>query len=198
MSSKILFAVCTSAFCLQVITAQCIRNSPLVNDLVPVGGACGTGLAASNGGSLAVTSASAIPPTGLVVTSENAMEGQVAVGGQLPLIGSVAMDGAFPSAGAGAVSYACGDGALGIVSEGPIAASIPAIAATAPMIAPTPAITSPIIAPAIATPAPALASPLLGSSCRFGPGKSPFAAAPTPGPGLGARGPVGRGCGFRY
>lgn len=189
---------------------------------MPIAGACSTGIAASNGGGLSVTSASPIAPTGLVVTSENAMEGQVAVGGQLPLVGSVAMDGAFPSAGAGAVTYACGDGSLGI-SESSLSAPIPAIPTTpviaapvpsVPIIGPsTPTIASPAIAaPGLASPvfgpsalAPpvrgssALSSPVLGSSFRFGPGKSPFAGAPVPGQaGLGPRGPVGRGCGFRY
>ncbi|KAG6447195.1 chorion class CB protein PC404-like [Manduca sexta] len=80
-----------------------------------------TGLAASYGGGLAITSVSPIAPTGLSVTSENAIEGTLAVIGQLPFLGAVATDGAFPSVGAGAVSYGCGDGAIGIVAEAPIA-----------------------------------------------------------------------------
>ncbi|KAG6447156.1 hypothetical protein O3G_MSEX004892 [Manduca sexta] len=80
-----------------------------------------TGLAAAYGGGLAVTSASPIAPTGLSVTSENAIEGTLAVIGQLPFLGAVATDGAFPTVGAGAVSYGCGDGAIGIVAEAPIA-----------------------------------------------------------------------------
>ncbi|XP_030022331.2 chorion class B protein B.L1 [Manduca sexta] len=87
-----------------------------------------TGLAGSFGGGLAVTSASPIAPTGLVVTSENAIEGAVAVAGNLPFLGAVATDGAFPSAGAGAVAYGCGDGAVGIAAEAPVAGFVgPAI-----------------------------------------------------------------------
>ncbi|KAG6447183.1 chorion class CB protein PC404 [Manduca sexta] len=98
-----------------------------------------TGLAASYGGGLAVTSASPIAPTGLSVTSENAIEGTLAVVGQLPFLGAVATDGAFATVGAGAVSYGCGDGAIGIVAEAPIA---PAPAAIAPAMGYGPAITS--------------------------------------------------------
>ncbi|XP_030019694.2 chorion class CB protein M5H4-like [Manduca sexta] len=78
------------------------------------------GLAASYGGGLTITSASPIAPNGLSVTSENAIEGTLAVAGQLPFLGAVATDGAFASVGAGAVSYGCGDGAVGITAEGPI------------------------------------------------------------------------------
>lgn len=75
----------------------------------------------SCGGGFTVTSASPIAPTGLMVTSENAIEGALAVIGQLPFLGAVATDGAFPTAGAGAVSYGCGDGSVAIAAEGPIA-----------------------------------------------------------------------------
>lgn len=86
-----------------------------------------SGIAASNGGGLAVTSSSPIAPTGLTVNSENAIEGTVAVVGQLPFLGAVATDGAFATAGAGAVSYGCGDGSVGIVAEAPIAVNGPAM-----------------------------------------------------------------------
>ncbi|KAG6444396.1 chorion class CB protein PC404 [Manduca sexta] len=88
--------------------------------------------AASFGGGLTVTSASPIAPTGLTVTSENAIEGALAVIGQLPFLGAVATDGAFPSVGAGAVSYGCGDGAIAIIAELPIA---PAVGPVGPAIA---------------------------------------------------------------
>lgn len=83
-----------------------------------------SGLAASCGGGLTVTSSSPIAPTGLTVNSENAIEGTVAVVGQLPFLGAVATDGSFATAGAGAVTYGCGDGAVGIVAEVPIAPGV--------------------------------------------------------------------------
>ncbi|XP_028028843.1 chorion class CB protein M5H4-like [Bombyx mandarina] len=79
-------------------------------------------LAASCGGGFTVTSTSPIAPTGITVTSENAIEGSLAVIGQLPFLGTVVTEGTFPSNGRGLVSYGCGDGAIGIVSETPVAA----------------------------------------------------------------------------
>ncbi|XP_013175692.1 PREDICTED: chorion class B protein M3A5-like [Papilio xuthus] len=35
----------------------------------------------------------------------------------LPFLGTVGLEGALPTAGAGAVSYGCGNGAVGMVSE---------------------------------------------------------------------------------
>ncbi|XP_022816815.1 chorion class B protein Ld32-like [Spodoptera litura] len=64
----------------------------------------------TSGGALPVSSASAIPPTGIAVSSDNAYEGSLAVGGELPFVGTVAMEGVVPSAGAGAVNHACGNG----------------------------------------------------------------------------------------
>ncbi|KPJ10921.1 Chorion class B protein Ld34 [Papilio machaon] len=37
--------------------------------------------------------------------------------GELPFLGTVGLEGALPTAGAGAVSYGCGNGAVGMVSE---------------------------------------------------------------------------------
>ncbi|XP_068622196.1 chorion class B protein PC10-like [Battus philenor] len=74
-------------------------------------------VATSSGGGFAVSSASPIPPAGLAVASENAIEGILAVGGDLPFLGTVGLEGALPTAGAGAVSYGCGSGAVGIVAE---------------------------------------------------------------------------------
>lgn len=84
----------------------------------PISYGCGD-IAASYGGGLAVTSSSPFAPTGLMVNSENAIDGTVAVIGNLPFLGSVAMEGVFPTAGAGSVSYGCGDGYIGIISELP-------------------------------------------------------------------------------
>ncbi|CAH2083958.1 unnamed protein product [Euphydryas editha] len=82
--------------------------------------ACGCNAAAvpaSNGGGLGVSSASTIPPSGVSVLSENAIEGSLAVAGSLPFLGTVALEGALPTAGAGAVNYGCGNGAVAILAE---------------------------------------------------------------------------------
>ncbi|KPI96488.1 Chorion class B protein Ld34 [Papilio xuthus] len=75
------------------------------------------GAAASSGGGFPTSSASPIPPVGLSVASDNAIEGILAVGGELPFLGTVGLEGALPTAGAGAVSYGCGSGAVGMVAE---------------------------------------------------------------------------------
>ncbi|CAH0717150.1 unnamed protein product, partial [Brenthis ino] len=74
-------------------------------------------LAASNGGGLAVTSASPIAPTGVAMTSENAYEGVLAVNGALPFLAAVSLEGVLPTAGSGAVMYGCGNGNVGMISE---------------------------------------------------------------------------------
>ncbi|XP_045457497.1 chorion class B protein Ld32-like [Melitaea cinxia] len=74
-------------------------------------------VSASNGGGLGVSSASTIPPAGVSVLSENAIEGPLAVAGALPFLGTVALEGALPTAGAGAVNYGCGNGAVAILAE---------------------------------------------------------------------------------
>lgn len=38
--------------------------------------------------------------------------------GELPFLGGVTVEGALPTAGAGGINYGCGNGAVGIVSEG--------------------------------------------------------------------------------
>ncbi|XP_046974719.1 chorion class B protein M2410-like [Vanessa cardui] len=73
-------------------------------------------VAASNGGGLAVTSASAYP-TGISVLSENVIEGPLAVAGVLPFLGTVGLEGLLPTAGSGVVSYGCGNGEVGILAE---------------------------------------------------------------------------------
>lgn len=88
----------------------------------PYGPGCGG--VASSGGGFPVTSVSPIAPTGLSIISENAIEGSLVVGGSLPFLGTVALEGVLPTAGAGAVSYGCGNEAIGIVSEGPISTGI--------------------------------------------------------------------------
>ncbi|KPJ10917.1 Chorion class B protein Ld10 [Papilio machaon] len=57
------------------------------------------------------------PTRRFAVLSENEIGGILAVGGELPFLGTVGLEGALPTAGAGAVSYGCGNGAVGMVSE---------------------------------------------------------------------------------
>ena len=73
--------------------------------------------AASNGGALPTSSASAIPASGVSLVSENAYEGPLAVSGALPFLGTVALQGALPTAGAGAVAYGCGNGEVAMLTE---------------------------------------------------------------------------------
>ncbi|CAG4957720.1 unnamed protein product [Parnassius apollo] len=80
----------------------------------------GCGIAAiptASGGGFPVASASPIPPVGVSVLSENEIGGILTAVGELPFLGTVGLEGVLPTAGAGAVSYGCGNGAVGIVSE---------------------------------------------------------------------------------
>lgn len=121
----------------QAISSQCIGHALYRNGFLgPFGGrgydglslfgrrglgqGCGCGyggVPSSFGGGFTVTSSSPVAPTGLVVTSENAIEGAVTVIGSLPFLGAVSTDGSFPTSGTGAISSCCGDGTVGIVSE---------------------------------------------------------------------------------
>ncbi|KAJ0170249.1 hypothetical protein K1T71_014177 [Dendrolimus kikuchii] len=164
MAAKFVLAFCASALLAQVISAQCLGalnglgGPGFIPDAFSLSGpafgpgygpACGsysalTGIAPSNlgascGGGLAVTSSSPISPTGLSVTSENAIEGALAVAGNLPFLGTVGVEGLYQTIGAGAVSYGCGNGAVGITSEnvGPVApAPLPQGIAPSPGVAP--------------------------------------------------------------
>ncbi|KAL0859064.1 hypothetical protein ABMA27_010911 [Loxostege sticticalis] len=77
-----------------------------------------TGLNVVSGGPLLVTSISPIGPSGLAVASENGIEGVLTVTGQLPFLSAVAFEGGLPTAGSGVASCGCGNGEVGIVSEG--------------------------------------------------------------------------------
>ncbi|XP_014363872.2 chorion class B protein PC10 [Papilio machaon] len=131
MSAKTVLLFCLQAFLAHSISAYCGAGlgyeAPLMG-AAPYGAAswagygagCGCGLAAvptSSGGGFPTSSASPIPPVGLSVLSENEIGGILAVGGELPFLGTVGLEGALPTAGAGAVSYGCGNGAVGMVSE---------------------------------------------------------------------------------
>ncbi|XP_053621348.1 chorion class CB protein PC404-like [Plodia interpunctella] len=71
----------------------------------------------SGGGVLPVTSYSPIAPGGLSVLSDNAIEGNLVVTGELPFLSAVAFEGALNTGGAGAASCGCGSGDIGITSE---------------------------------------------------------------------------------
>nr|XP_049697572.1 fibroin heavy chain [Helicoverpa armigera] len=71
----------------------------------------------TSGGALPVTSASPIAPNSIVVASENVYEGTLAVAGELPFVGTVGMEGDLPTIGSGAVNHACGNGAIGMISQ---------------------------------------------------------------------------------
>ncbi|XP_030022359.2 chorion protein ERB.1-like [Manduca sexta] len=122
----------------------CGAYGPAIAPAVDI--AAASTLNAAYGGGLPVATASPAAPTGLAVASENVYEGAVAVAGNLPFLGTVAMEGVFPTAGAGAVSYGCGDGAVAITAEGPIAGP----AAIAPAVAPLGLAPAAAIAPAMA------------------------------------------------
>ncbi|KAJ0170256.1 hypothetical protein K1T71_014184 [Dendrolimus kikuchii] len=144
MAAKIVLALCASVLLVQTAVGQCYGRGLAAPCGLGYGGlgygglgayggyagGCGYGgygigdyagigaLNAAYGGGLGVATGSAMGPTGLNVASENVYEGALAVGGNLPFLGTVAVEGAFPTVGAGAVSYGCGDGALGITGEG--------------------------------------------------------------------------------
>ncbi|CAH1642910.1 unnamed protein product [Spodoptera littoralis] len=138
MAAKFTIVFCATACFVQVISGQCIGA---INNVGPALAAEELALAGnlayragagygpytnpglpnaipSSGGSFAVSSFSPIAPTGITVISENAIEGALAVNGELPFLGAVAVEGALPSAGAGGINYGCGNGVVGIVSEG--------------------------------------------------------------------------------
>lgn len=92
-------------------------KAPFVGPALPHGYAPNA-FAPSSGGGFLIQSVSPIAPTGVTVISENAIEGALAVNGNLPFLGAIALEGALPSAGAGGINYGCGNGAIGIVSEG--------------------------------------------------------------------------------
>lgn len=69
-------------------------------------------------GPLAVSTISPIGPSGLAVASENEIAGTVLASGTLPFLSAVAFEGALPTAGSGVATCGCGNGAVGILSEG--------------------------------------------------------------------------------
>ncbi|CAD0206759.1 unnamed protein product [Chrysodeixis includens] len=161
MAAKSILVLCASACLVKMFAAQCIgaNNIGLADELAMVNsGLYGAGLgyganlayggnnagyfaniAPTSGGGFAVTSSSPIAPTGIQVFSENAIEGSIAINGQLPFLGAIAVEGALPTAGAGAINYGCGSGAVGIVNEGvagPVGPAGPVVGPTGPLAGP--------------------------------------------------------------
>ncbi|XP_034838385.1 chorion class B protein M2410-like [Maniola hyperantus] len=130
MVFKAVLFVCAQALVMQSISGQCIgagwAGAPWGGIGAPWGGIgapCGCGAEwvatpAFSGGGLPVASASAIPPNGVSVLSENAYAGELAVRGALPFLGTVGLEGVVPTAGAGAVAYGCGNGEVAMLTEG--------------------------------------------------------------------------------
>ncbi|KAJ8707182.1 hypothetical protein PYW08_011316 [Mythimna loreyi] len=141
MSAKVILVLCAQALFIQTAFSSCLgRGAIAAPTLIAPGcakscagiwannGWAGNGLAAleiipTSGGGLPVSSFSAIAPSGLSVTSENAFEGALSMSGELPFVSAVALDAVLPSAGAGAVSYSCGNGVTAIESIAPSAAA---------------------------------------------------------------------------
>ncbi|CAK1593190.1 unnamed protein product [Parnassius mnemosyne] len=139
MYSKIILFFVSSLF-LKTINGQCIGNSykGITGNSIPTGklflGNPGLPLAGSPCGAIIaetpltygpvivenfpVTSTSSIPPGTLSIFSDNlVIEGPILVNGQLPFLASVAVEAKLPAIGKGAVSYGCGNGEVGIISE---------------------------------------------------------------------------------
>lgn len=70
----------------------------------------------TSGGALAVSSGSALAPTGISVMSENGFEGLLSAAGELPFVGTTGVEGVLPTAGAGAINHNCGNGMNAMVS----------------------------------------------------------------------------------
>ncbi|CAK1593175.1 unnamed protein product [Parnassius mnemosyne] len=128
MASKTLFLFCAQIFLFKTISAYC--NNPAWVSGFPVEGLGWTtpgyayetaapctspvsflgayDLAASPisyGGGFGILSASPVQPYGVSVISENAIDGILAVGGELPFLGTIGLEGVLLNNGAGAVSY---------------------------------------------------------------------------------------------
>ncbi|CAH2084047.1 unnamed protein product [Euphydryas editha] len=123
---KLVLLVCAQVLFIQSIAGQCMgrysmgpRAADAFSIPVPVGSSgCGVAaIPASSGGGLEISSTSSISPNGFSVTSENAIEGNLAVVGALPFLGAVALEGVLPTTGVGSVNYGCGNGEVAIMSE---------------------------------------------------------------------------------
>ncbi|RVE40625.1 hypothetical protein evm_014726 [Chilo suppressalis] len=110
-----------------------LGNSGLIGASLGSAGVANTGLSVgglnfASSGPLVVTTISPIGPSGLAVASENVIEGALLVSGSLPFLSAVSFEGALPTAGSGVATCGCGNGAVGIISEGfPAAAPAPVL-----------------------------------------------------------------------
>ncbi|RVE44740.1 hypothetical protein evm_010592 [Chilo suppressalis] len=100
-----------------------LGNSGLIGARLGSAGVANTGLSVgglnfASSGPLVVTTISPIGPSGLAVASENVIEGALLVSGSLPFLSAVSFEGALPTAGSGVATCGCGNGAVGIISEG--------------------------------------------------------------------------------
>ncbi|XP_026316245.1 chorion class B protein M2410-like [Hyposmocoma kahamanoa] len=128
MAANRFLVFCASALFVQSVSSQC--SGADYNNIgwsgPPHGvGSCGRSSASftpislpTSGGGLAVISSSPIVPNGLQVFSENSINGDIAVTGQLPVLAAVAVEGSVPTTGSAATTYSCGNGNVGIISEG--------------------------------------------------------------------------------
>ncbi|XP_063391632.1 chorion class B protein L11-like isoform X2 [Cydia fagiglandana] len=62
----------------------------------------------NSGGDLLVTSVGPISPSGISVSSELSLNGDLDVCGQLPFLSAVQFSGEYPTSGSGCVDYSCG------------------------------------------------------------------------------------------
>ncbi|KPI96492.1 Chorion class B protein Ld34 [Papilio xuthus] len=140
MTSKAVYLFCAQVFLVQSISGYCINGAwpnGVAGDLawagqgyeVPLMAApcAGPGpflgaydlaaIPSSYGGGFVISSASPVQPYGVSLMSENAIDGILVVGGELPFLGTVGLEGALPTAGTGTISYGCGNGNVGMISE---------------------------------------------------------------------------------
>ncbi|CAF4922636.1 unnamed protein product [Pieris macdunnoughi] len=120
MLAKSVLVFCAQALLIQCITAYVYEpcmELPYEAYAYPASGYSPASLAASNCGSFFVSSSSPIAPSGVTMISENAIEGPLAVGGQIPFLAAVAVEGSLPTAGAGGVAYGGGNGNVAILAE---------------------------------------------------------------------------------
>ncbi|XP_068622194.1 chorion class B protein PC10-like [Battus philenor] len=145
MTAKVLYVFCAQVLLVQTISGYCTNGawptaigagegfgwpapgygyeaplmaaSPCAGPAPFLGAYDLAAIPSSYGGGFSVTSMSPVPPHGLSVMSDNAIEGVLVVGGELPFLSTVGLEGALPTAGVGSISYGCGNGNVGMVSE---------------------------------------------------------------------------------
>ncbi|XP_063631309.1 chorion class high-cysteine HCB protein 12-like [Cydia splendana] len=71
-------------------------------------GSIGSVSVSNSGGDLLVTSVGPISPSGIAVSSELDLRGDLDVNGQLPFLSAVKFSGEYDTKGSGCVDYSCG------------------------------------------------------------------------------------------